>query len=352
MYIHCKSCGQLLYIPDDENNPKVCCPACQTEFVYEAETNKSNEKEILSEQPSEPDNEIIPPAEPLPEFATRESYHQSRNLNLQPFSSWDALLTAYRIFSERFVVLLLFAVLASIPNGIATWSLYLFAPELVNLQNSSSENQSFAELLQECQEVSKTIPTINVFYITGINILAALFSTFFIIGGIRLFNAYGRKQKASFWLSLSGFDSPGRVTLFYLMLFVLSFAFTIIGTFILLVLAALGILNLGIFLIMFLLILFMGYLFFVLPLIADSNLSAPNAFQLSFIIARRNIFTLIGTISLIMLIMMIISFFVMGVFGSFLSNAFITLIAQILYEPIIIGVISVAYLKATGQFRK
>lgn len=290
--------------------------------------------------------------EPLPETADRESYHQSRNLQLQPFSSWDALLTSYRLFSQHIGVLLLFALLTAIPNGIANVALYMLVPELAEIQNSSSENQTIEEVFKECQAISQSIPPSTLITITGINLLASLLTAFLTIGGIRLFNAYGRNQKARFGLIFSGFDSPGRVLLMFLIMFILSFAFSMAAMFILLAIAMMGLIQIGIFLLLCLMILFMAYLFFVLPLIADSNIPTVKAFHLSYIIARRNVITLFGTISLLLFVMLFINVFVLGLFGSFLSTALVSLIAQVLFEPLFVGVISVAYLKATGQFRQ
>ena len=109
---------------------------------------------------------------------------------------------------------------------------------------------------------------------------------------------------------------------------------------------------LGILLFLCMMILFMVYLFFVLPLIADSNLSASKAFHLSYIIARLNISSLFGTIALLFFMYMFINTFVIALFGNFFSNFFAGLIAQALFEPLFVGVLSLAYLKATGQFRQ
>ena len=96
----------------------------------------------------------------------------------------------------------------------------------------------------------------------------------------------------------------------------------------------------------------MVYLFFVIPLIADSNLSATKAFQLSYLIARGNISSLFGSIALLFLMMMFISAFVSAILGSFLTNGVVGLISQALFQPLLVGMISVAYLKATGQFKQ
>ena len=186
----------------------------------------------------------------------------------------------------------------------------------------------------------------------GISLATTFLSMFLLIGGIRLFNAYGRKQKASFWLTLSGFDSPGRVLFSYILLCILLAAASAVGAFILIPFAAAGLASLGIMLVILLFLFILVNLFFVLPLIADSNLSATKAFQLSYLIAKRNIATLFGTIALLFLMMMFISMFVMAIVGSVFTNGFVGMIAQALFEPLLVGVVSVAYLKATGQFRE
>ena len=350
MYIRCQSCGQLLYIPDDANGKIVCCPACKNEFVYKAETNETtdNRFEQTSSEDEQPSFEI----EPLPEYATRESYHQSRNLKLEPFISWDALFTAYRLFSEHFGVLILFAILTVLPGGAANWAVHALVPELTDMQRSLAEKETFEEVLQAYQELSQTLAPSTAMTMIGISLASSFVSMFLLIGGIRLFNAYGRKQKASFWLTLSGFDSPGRVTLACILFCVLVSAGSVAGAFILIPFAAAGMAPLGIMLVMLLALFLMVNLFFVLPLIADSNLSATKAFQLSYLIAKRNIATLFGTIALLFFMMMLISAFVMAIVGSVFTNGFVGMIAQALFEPLLVGVISVAYLKATGQFRE
>ena len=352
MYIRCQSCGQLLYLPDDANGITVRCPACQTEFIYQAELDIANEtREILSEQSYTEAIEPEPDVEPLPEFATRESYHQPRNLILQPFSSWDALFTAYKLFSEHFGVLILFALLTALPGFVANRSIHAFVPELDNIQRTMAEKETFEQVLQAYREFSETIPPTAAMMIFAISLTSFTLSIFLLIGGIRLFNAYGRKQKASFWLTLSGFDSPERILFSCFLFFVLLSSASLVGSFILLPLAAVGLAPLGIMLFIFLFMFLLVFLFFVMPLIADSNLSSTKAFQLSFMIAKRNIASLFGTLALLSLMMMFINAFVITIFGSFFTYNAVNLIAQALYEPLLVGVISVAYLKATGQFR-
>ena len=50
--------------------------------------------------------------------------------------------------------------------------------------------------------------------------------------------------------------------------------------------------------------------------------------------------------------MMFISAFVSTIFGSVLTNGGVGLISQALFQPLLVGMISIAYLKATGQFRE
>ena len=350
MYIRCQSCGQLLYIPDDADGKTVCCPACKNEFVYKAETNETTDNR--DEQTSSEVEQSSSDVEPLPEFATRESYHQPRSLKLQPFISWDALFTAYRLFSEHFGVLILFAILTVLPGGAGNWAIRILVPELDNIQRTIAEKETFEEVFQAYQDLSQTLPPSAAMSMIGISLATTFLSMFLLIGGIRLFNAYGRKQKASFWLTLSGFDSPGRVLLSYILLCILLAAASAVGAFILIPFAAAGLAPLGIMLVIFLFLFLMVNLFFVMPLIADSNLSAIKAFQLSYLIAKRNIATLFGTIALLFLMMMFISMFVMAIVGSVFTNGFVGMIAQALFEPLLVGVVSVAYLKATGQFRE
>ena len=188
--------------------------------------------------------------------------------------------------------------------------------------------------------------------ILGISLISFTLSIFLQIGGIRLFNAYGRKQKASFWLTLSGFDSPGRVLLTCFLFFVLLCAAVAAGGLVFAATAVAGIAALGIFLFLFLILFLMVFLFFVMPLIADSNLSAFKSFQLSYLIAKRNISALFGAIGLLFLMMMFINVFVSTIFGSVLTNGVVGLISQALFQPLLVGMISVVYLKATGQFRE
>ena len=353
MYIRCHSCGQLLYLPDDANGITVRCPACQTEFVYKAEGNTVNEnRENHSPQTSSEVTQPESDVEPLPEVATRESYHQSRNLMLQRFISWDALFTAYRLFSEHFGVLILFALLTVLPGIAANWLQNVLIPELTDIERTLAEKETIEEVFQAYLEISQKLQPSDAIIMIGISMTASLLSIFLLIGGIRLFNAYGRKQKASFWLTLSGFDSPGRILLSSIFFCVLMAGASVLGSFILLPFAAAGLVTLGIMLVIFLFLFMTVFLFFVLPLIADSNLSAPKAFQLSYLIAKRNISTLFGTLALLFFMMMFISAFVIAILGSFLTNSAVSIIAQALYEPLLVGVISVAYLKATGQFRK
>lgn len=343
----------MLYVPDNANGKTVCCPACKAEFVYTAEEPSTHEEEESAEYTSSPDEEFtLPGEEPLPEFAQRESYHQPRSLKLQPFSSWDALFTAYRIFSEHFGVLILFAILTLLPGFASNWTIHALVPELTDIQRSIAEKETFEEALQAYQDYSQTLPASTALVILGASLVSSLLSMFLLVGGIRLFNAYGRKQKASFWLTLSGFDSPGRVLLTCFLFSVLLMAVSVVGAFILLPFMAAGLATLGIMLAIFLFLFLLVYLFFVLPLIADSSLSAFKAFQLSYLIARGNISPLFGSIGLLLLMMMFISSFVMAIFGSILTNGFVGLIAQALFEPLLVGVISISYLKATGQFRQ
>lgn len=352
MYIRCQSCGQLLYIPDDANGKTVRCPACQTEFVYIEEETSVHDEQDSAEESSSQDEEFTPDDQPLPEFATRESYHQPRSLKLQPFSSWDALFTAYRLFSEHFGVLILFAILTALPNVVSNWTIHALVPELTDIQRTIAEKETFEEVIKAYLDFSQTIPPTTAITILGLNIISTIILMFLFIGGIRLFNAYGRKQKASFWLTLSGFDSPGRAALSCLLIFILSFAAGAAGAFILLPLSMAGLAPLGIMLFIFLLLFLMVYLFFVIPLIADTNLSATKAFQLSYLIARGNISSLFGSIALLFLMMMFISAFVSAILGSVLTNGVVGLISQALFQPLLVGMISVAYLKATGQFRQ
>ena len=352
MYIRCQSCGQLLYIPDDANGKTVRCPACQTEFVYIEEETSVHEEQDRAEESSSPDEEFTPDDQPLPEFATRESYHQPRSLKLQPFSSWDALFTAYRLFSEHFGVLILFAILTALPNVVSNWTIYALVPELTDMQRTIAEKETFEEVIKAYQDFSQTIPPTTAITILGISLISFTLSIFLQIGGIRLFNAYGRKQKASFWLTLSGFDSPGRVLLSCILFFILTTAASSAGMFILVAMAMAGLSPLGIMAFIFLILFLMVYLFFVMPLIADTNLSATKAFQLSYLIARGNISSLFGSIALLFLMMMFISAFVSAILGSVLTNGVVGLISQALFQPLLVGMISVAYLKATGQFRQ
>ncbi|MBR6435252.1 MAG: hypothetical protein IKS45_01965, partial [Thermoguttaceae bacterium] len=331
MYIRCQSCGQLLYIPDNSNGITVRCPACLTEFVYIAEDASAAEEENSEEQASSPDEEVTPAEEPLPEFATRESYHQPRNLKLEPFFSWDALFTAYRLFSEHFGVLILFALLTVVPGFVSNWAIHALVPELTDIQRTIAEKETFDEVLQAYQEFSQTIQPTTAMTIFGISLISFTLSVFLQIGGIRLFNAYGRKQKASFWLTLSGFDSPGRVLLTCILFFILAAAASSAGMFILFAMAMAGLSPLGIMLFIFLILFLMVYLFFVMPLIADSNLSATKAFQLSYLIAKGNIASLFGSIALLFLMMMFISAFVSTIFGSILTNGGVGLISQALF---------------------
>lgn len=360
MYIRCKSCGQLLYIPDDANNQTVNCPACQAEFLYTPEIKPSNRDFIDSEKIDSEKNsksfeqqyQYTSQFEDQKETATRESYHQSRNLSLQPFSSWDAVLSAYSFFSERFGVMILVAILLTVPNLIMNLAQSAILPEMAHIYKSLSEKETFEEVFQEYMDVSQSIPPEKVLILSGCNILFSLVNVFLLIGGIRLFNAFGRNQKASFWLIFSGFDSPLRVLLACFVFFILFLAFIVAATFIFLAMAMAGLSFLAVLIFFILLIFFMVYLFFVFPLIADSKVSAAKAFQLSYLIARQNISTLFGTISLLFLISMLISLFSTAVFGGFISPVYVNLISQALYTPIFLGVLSVAYLKATGQFRR
>ncbi len=352
MYIRCQSCGQLLYIPDDANGKTVCCPACKTEFVYTAEETSTHEDEYSDGQTSNPDEEFTPFEEPLPEFALRESYHQPRSLKLQPFSSWDAFFTAYRLFSEHFGVLILFAILTVLPGGFSNWAINELVPELTDIQRTIAEKETFEEVLKAYQEFSQTIPPTTAMAIFEISLISFTLSVFLQIGGIRLFNAFGRKQKASFWLTLSGFDSLGRVTFSCLLFLILLAAAGSAGMFILVAMAMAGLMPLGIMLFIFLILFLMVYLFFVMPLIADSNLSAYKAFQLSYLIARGNISSLFGSIALLFFMMMFINGFVSTILGNVLTNGGVSLISQALFQPLLVGMISVVYLKATGQFRQ
>lgn len=286
------------------------------------------------------------------ETATREAYHQSRNLSLQPFFSWDAVLSAYRLISERFGVMILLAILLVVPNLILNLVQTAILPEMADIYKTLSEKETFEEVFQEYMAFSQSIPTEKAFLLSGCNILVSLADVFLLIGGIRLFNAYGRNQKAAFWLVFSGFDSPLRVLIACFLLLVLFMAFGVVASFIFIAMAMAGLSFFAVFLFFMLLIFFMVYLFFVFPLIADSNVSATKAFQLSYLIAKRNLSALFGTISLLFLISMLIGFFTMAVFGGFLSSGYVSLISQALYTPILLGVISSAYLKATGQFRR
>ena len=352
MYIRCQSCGQLLYIPDDANGKTVRCPACQTEFVYIEEETSVHDEQDSAEESSSPDEEFTPDDQPLPEFATRESYHQPRSLKLQPFSSWDALFTAYRLFSEHFCVLILFAILTALPNVVSNWTIHALVPELTDMQRTIAEKETFEEVIKAYQDFSQTIPPTTAITIFGISLISFTLSIFIQIGGIRLFNAYGRKQKASFWLTLSGFDSPGRVLLSCILFFILTTAASSAGMFILFAMAMAGLSPLGIMAFIFLILFLIVYLFFVMPLIADTNLSATKAFQLSYLIARGNISSLFGSIALLFLMMMFISAFVSAILGSVLTNGVVGLISQALFQPLLVGMISVAYLKATGQFKQ
>ena len=352
MYIRCQSCGQLLYIPDDANGKTVRCPACQTEFVYIEEETSTHDEQDSAEQSSSQDEEFTPDQEPLPEFATRESYHQPRSLKLQPFSSWDALFTAYRLFSEHFGVLILFAILTALPNVGSNWAIHALVPELTDMQRTIAEKETFEEVIKAYQDFSQTVSPTTAITILGISLISFTLSIFLQIGGIRLFNAYGRKQKASFWLTLSGFDSPGRVLLSCILFFILTTAASSAGMFILFAMAMAGLSPLGIMAFIFLILFLMVYVFFVMPLIADTNLSATKAFQLSYIIAKNNVSSLFGSIALLFLMMTFISAFVSAILGSFLTNGVVGLISQALFQPLLVGMVSVAYLKATGQFRQ
>ena len=355
MYIRCQSCGQKLYVPDDANGKTVCCPACKTEFVFSSDLYSLSEHyEEHSDQTTDQarETEEQEPLEPLPEFAERKSYHQPRYLKLQPFSSWDALFTAYRLFSEHFGVLILYAILTLLPGFASNLTIHALVPDLTDMQRTIAEKETFEQIFQAYREFSETMQPTTGLAIFGISLISFTLSIFLQIGGIRLFNAYGRKQKASFWLTLSGFDSPGRVLLSCLLFFILTAAASSVGIFVLFAMAMAGIMPLGIMLFIFLILFLMVYLFFVMPLIADSNLSAFKAFQLSYVIAKRNVSPLFGAIGLLFCMMMFINAFVSAILGSVLTNGVVGLISQALFQPLLVGVISVAYLKATGQFRQ
>lgn len=355
MYIRCKSCGQLLYIPDDANNQAVKCPACQTEFLYTPENKPTNKDFFDSENKSTSFDQQYHRTlqfEELSETASIESYHQSRNLTIQPFFSWDALMTAYRFIAERFVMMILMAILLIAPNFIMHLVQNTLIPNITELQNSLSEKETLEEVVDAYMTISKDIPVNKAMALIVVKVFISLLNVFLVIGGIRLFNAYGRNQKASFSLLFSGFDSPLRILIATVLLFVLLMAFSVAGTLVLIIAAKAGLSLFGILLFFVMLIFFFVYLFFVFPLIADSNISATKAFQLSYIIARQNISTLFGVVSLLFLISMLINYFAIIAFGGFLSNIYVSLISQALFEPILIGVVSVSYLKATGQFRQ
>ncbi|MBR5710565.1 MAG: hypothetical protein IKX40_07390 [Thermoguttaceae bacterium] len=349
MFIPCKSCGQQLYIPDDVKELTVCCPACQKEFVYSAES-MANENVKLTANSTDPVLEQTPQEEPLPEYATRESYHQPRILKLQPFSSMDALISVFRIVSQHFGAMILMFLVLALSNSVNFIAESVLVPNSGDLMNNFLEYKSIDDFSNQFWKIYNNTETYSSKsdLLLGISFLQFVVNAFLIIGCIRLFNAYGRNQNASLGLIFSGFDSPLRILIALFQLSFLIVLFLLLA-FILLFMKA-SIIAI-IFCIVFS-IFFMVFLFFLFPLIADTNLSATKSFQLSCFIARRNILTLIGVLFLSLFIMSLIGYALLALLGSFIPLSYVSLICAPITELFFIGLTSVSYLKATGQVRE
>ncbi len=357
MYIPCKSCGQQMYIPDDVKELTVCCPVCQTELVYSADT-MANENVNISANSTAPVLGQTSPAEPLPEYATRESYHHARILKLQSFSSMDALLTTFRIISQHFGAMILILFVMALPYLVQTVAEFALIPDTkevvaqssvklkkegVSMETLNGLSKDYIDSLYASEDYNR-----KSFLLTAIFVLQIIVSSFIFIGCIRLFNAYGRNQKASLGLILSGFDSPVRV-LFSTILFNLLTTFPF--------LLGIGLFMLGFSVIAVILcfafsLFFSMFLYFMFALVADTNLSTIKSFQLSCLIAQRNILTLLGIVFL--------SFFILGLIG-FILAALLSVMIPLVYigdigiplvELVFVGLASVSYLKATGQLKE
>lgn len=351
MYIPCKSCGQQLYVPDDANDLTVRCPACQNEFVFTAEAHSANENENISNSPAPVLGCIPPDEQPFPEFATRKSYHQPRDFYFQTFSSMEVLLSTSRIISKHFGFMLLLALIVSAPLVIYNLMLIIYTPELID---------SFRSIFQKTPTYKDLIDFIKLYQITNIkhyeiSLIANplfLLSSFLNIGVIRLFNAYGRKQKTSFWLAISGFDSPIRVIGVYILQGIISSIVIFLSIILFLGLVKTGHPIIGLLFLFFIIFLYSAGMFFVMPLIADTDLSAVNAIKLSIRIAQRYLITLFGVFSLLFFIALILTFFIKVSFDGVITVDYQTVIAFALFELILQGFISITYLKTTGQFRE
>ena len=351
MNIPCKSCGNPLSIPDDANELTVRCPVCQKEFAYTAEA-KVNENENNSAKPS---SQIIerrtPPAivMPFPEFATRESYHHSRDLYLDAFCSMEVPLSLFHIILKHKFVFILLALLVPIPFLLHEFSQATVAPEYIEEIMDTFGKKGLPETFQfddikHWLQISADCQTHKFFFNFFIWLTLSVF-----IGGIRMFNAYGRNQKVSFWLIFSGFDSPLRVLITHI-IFLCQIVMVVIPVFVGIIYNG-EMVRLLSFLSFLLGLLFFVGSFFVLPLIADTDISVLKAFRLSFKMGLRNFFTIIGIFMLLFYGITAYSYFVAIIFNSFLSQFHQSIIALALFEPILMGFLSITYLKATGHFR-
>lgn len=382
MYIRCKSCGQLLFVPDNGNETIVSCPACQNTFSYtpqqlkeleELNKNGGEEKDEdiddsdiaareksddhVHQEKAESSDELDNNDNPqkiyhlYPPYATRQSYHQPRFFGFytNSLAAWTSFIMAYQLVAQHFFVATLYAIILSLPSLIASVAQNELAPELVELQKTLAQKETFEEVMKVYTDASQNISPLTVTKVIGISIVNSLITLFILAGGIRLFNAFGRGQKASFGLIFSGFDSPKRLISYFLLVGLLFVCANIAGSFLVLALTLTGLTALGIFL--YLGVICMGaiYLFFALPFIADSNVKLRAAVYISFDIARCNISAIFSVLMLLILSFLCTSIIVSDLFGGVLSKPMIGFIIKVLFTPLLTSVLSISYLQATSQ---
>lgn len=372
MQIRCKTCGQLIYVPENQEGKTTRCPSCLDEFIYSSaeypeaapapipgfstlvKSEKFSESDDSTAGEMNPPQGSLPSPRPLviPNEATREWYHQPRILTTHKLTTSGVFGACYSVYSRFFWMILLYGLVSILPNLIlALPAQFLLAPELLEIQQDIDSEASLSQRWNQYMEISQKIPTANALALNLILIATTVIQLLLMCGAIRFFNACGRNQKARFSLIFTCYDCMGRILLATI-ISVLTLIFTLVPCILILIpFAALGAPGISVFAGIFLYLSLISFMIFVLPLISDCNIQIYGAFRLSYLFSMRNFWTILSVLSLLLFIYFFFSGAIMSLFHGYFSVMIIGMVIGVFIGPMIPLAISMMYLNATGHFR-
>ncbi len=234
MQIRCKTCGQLLYVPDNSDGKTIRCPACLEEFIFNsadftdetakhpafnaiAESKPSGESleseisDAMENGQSEKTNPVADTKESFPEYAMANSFVQTRIMKLQPLNLIDVITTSVRLFRRYFNLVLWLGLLLIIVNLLSLGLTYQIAPEMMNIQFQQTD--SLAEKINLMVEFQKKTPIQTQILVCCVQYLSSFIIFYLFLGGMRIFLGIGRSQKVRFSLIFSCWNAIGRIIL-------------------------------------------------------------------------------------------------------------------------------------------